>query len=247
MPPGIPYIIGNEAAERFSFYGMRSILVVFMTQYMLNASGQADHMSEQEATKWFQYYLSATYFLPIFGGIIADTFFGKFRTIIALSLVYCAGHAVLAFNDTRLGLLIGLSLVALGAGGIKPCVSANVGDQFGKSNKNLLPRVFGWFYFSINFGSAFSMLLIPWILAKYGSHYAFALPGILMFVATVIFWMGRKKFVHAPPGGIAYLKETLNSEGLRILGRLALIYLVVSVFWALFDQSSSTWCFRPKR
>lgn len=247
MPPGVPYIIGNEAAERFSFYGMRSILVVFMTQHLLKASGQADYMSDQEATKWFQYYLSATYFLPILGGILADTFFGKFRTIIALSLVYCAGHAVLAVNDTRMGLLTGLSLVALGAGGIKPCVSANVGDQFGKDNQHLLPRVFSWFYFSINFGSAFSMLLIPWVLDNYGPHYAFAIPGVLMFVATIIFWMGRKKFVHAPPGGIQYLKETLNSDGLKILGRLAIIYLVVSVFWALYDQSSSTWVLQAKR
>jgi POT family proton-dependent oligopeptide transporter len=247
MPPGIPYIIGNEAAERFSFYGMRSILVVFMTRYLLNAQGQPDHMSGQEATKWFQYYLSATYFLPVFGGILADTFFGKFRTIIALSIVYCAGHAVLAWNDTRWGLALGLSLVALGAGGIKPCVSANVGDQFGPSNRHLLSRVFSWFYFSINFGSAFSMLLIPWILQHYGSHYAFALPGVLMFIATVIFWMGRHKFVHAPPGGIAYLKQTLNAEGLRILGRLGLIYLVVSVFWSLYDQSSSTWVLQAEK
>lgn len=241
MPPGIPYIVGNEAAERFSFYGMRSILVVFMTQYLVNAKGLPAHMTDQAATEWFQYYLSATYFLPVFGGILADTFFGKFRTIMALSLVYCAGHAVLAMNDTRAGLLAGLSLVALGAGGIKPCASANVGDQFGKENEHLLPKVFGWFYFSINFGSSFSMLLIPWLLAKYGSHVAFAAPGVLMFIATVVFWMGRKKFVHAPPGGIRYLKETLNGEGLRILGKLAIIYLVVSVFWALYDQSSSTW------
>src|SRR5581483_7247924 len=241
MPPGVPYIVGNEAAERFSFYGMRSILVVFMTQYMMTAQGLPDHLNDQAATQWFQYYISATYFLPIFGGILADTFYGKFRTIMVLSLVYCAGHAVLALNDTRQGLLAGLSLVALGAGGIKPCVSANVGDQFSKDNEHLLSRVFGWFYFSINFGSTFAMLLIPWLLTHHGPHVAFAIPGVLMFIATVIFWMGRKKFVHAPPGGIRYLKETLNGEGLRILGKLAVIYLIVSVFWALYDQSSSTW------
>jgi len=134
-----------------------------------------------------------------------------------------------------------LSLIALGAGGIKPCVSANVGDQFGAGNRRLLQRVFSWFYFSINFGSGFSMLLIPWMLTHLGPHYAFGLPGVLMFIATVIFWAGRKKFVHAPPGGMAYLKQTLNAEGLSILGRLALVYFVVSIFWALFEQSSSTW------
>jgi POT family proton-dependent oligopeptide transporter len=247
MPPGIPYIIGNEAAERFSFYGMRSILVVFMTRYLMDAQGRPGHMSDLQATAWFHNFAFATYFLPIFGGILADTFLGKFRTIIALSLVYCAGHAVLAMNDTRSGLLLGLSLIALGAGGIKPCVSANVGDQFGVSNQHLLPRVFSWFYFSINFGSVFAMLLIPAMLDKWGPHYAFALPGVLMFIATVIFWLGRKKIVHAPPGGVAYLKQTLNSDGLKILGRLAIIYLVVSVFWALFEQSSSTWVLQAQK
>jgi POT family proton-dependent oligopeptide transporter len=247
MPSGVPYIIGNEAAERFSFYGMRSILVVFMTKYLMDSHGLPDHMSDTHATEWFHNFGFATYFLPIFGGVLADTFFGKFRTIILLSLVYCAGHAVLAINDTRQGLLLGLTLIALGAGGIKPCVSANVGDQFSSSNQHLLSRVFSWFYFSINFGAGFSMLLMPWLLKHFGPHYAFGLPGILMFIATIIFWAGRKKFVHAPPGGMAYLKESLNAEGLAILGRLALVYFVVSVFWALFEQSSSTWVLQAER
>ena len=249
MPPGVPYIIGNEAAERFSYYWMRSILAAFMTKYMIDAHGAPDHMSGPEATEWIHHFNFATYFLPLFGGILADAFFGKFRTIIVLSLVYCAGHAVLAMNDTRAGMLAGMCLIALGAGGIKPCVSANVGDQFGPANQRLLPRIFSWFYFSINVGSAASMLLIPWLLEnkKFGPHYAFGLPGVLMFIATVIFWMGRKKFVHAPPGGMAYLRETLNLEGLKILGRLAMIYLVVSVFWALFEQSSSTWVLQAEK
>jgi POT family proton-dependent oligopeptide transporter len=68
-----------------------------------------------------------------------------------------------------------------------------------------------------------------------------------MFIATVIFWMGRKNIVHAPPGGWAYLKQTLNAEGVAILGRLAIIYLVVSVFWALFEQSSSTWVLQAEK
>ena len=164
MPPGVPYIVGNEAAERFSFYGMNSILVVFMTKYLTDAQGNLAVMSNKDAEGWYHVFVSAAYFLPLFGAILADAMFGKFRLILWLSIVYCFGHLALALDHTRLGLAIGLALIALGAGGIKPCVSANVGDQFGASNQHLLSRVFNWFYFSINIGSAFSTLLIPWLL-----------------------------------------------------------------------------------
>ena len=86
---------------------------------------------------------------------------------------------------------LGLALIALGAGGIKPCVSAHVGDQFGKQNKHLITKVFGWFYFSINFGSTVSMPLTPWLLEHYGPGWAFGVPGILMAIATFVFWLGR--------------------------------------------------------
>jgi POT family proton-dependent oligopeptide transporter len=175
MPPGVPYIIGNEAAERFSFYGMRSILIVFMTTYMVNKMGMPDRMGDAEARYWFSQFVSAVYFLPILGAILAEVFLGKYRTILYLSIVYCAGHFVLAFDETRTGLMLGLGLIALGSGGIKPCVSANVGDQFGESNKHLLSKVFGWFYFSINAGSFLSTILCPILLnnPNWGPRYAF--------------------------------------------------------------------------
>ena len=97
-------------------------------------------------------------------------------------------------------LAIGLFLICLGAGGIKPCVSANVGDQFGESNRHLLSKMFGWFYFSINAGSFISSILCPWLLAnpKWGPGWAFGIPGIAMVIATLFFWGGRKKMVHVP-------------------------------------------------
>ena len=123
---------------------------------------------------------------------------GKYRTILWLSIVYCAGHLVLAMDETRNGLFWGLALIAVGSGGIKPCVSAHVGDQFSKSNAQLLERVFGWFYFSINLGAFTSTLLTPFLLESYGPTYAFGVPGVLMAIATLLFWMGRNKFVHIP-------------------------------------------------
>ena len=153
MPKGIPFIIGNEAAERFSYYGMKAILTIFMVKYL--------QMNDSTATEWYHNFGTAVYFLPIFGALLSDLVIGKYKTILWLSIVYCLGHLVLALYETEDGLFYGLMLVALGAGGIKPCVSAHVGDQFGEKNKHLIPTVFNIFYFSVNFGSFFSYLLIP--------------------------------------------------------------------------------------
>ena len=82
MPPGIPYIISNEAAERFSFYGMKTILAIFMTKFLMDGTGKPDYMSEGEATVWIHTFVMAVYFTPLLGSFIADAFLGKYRTII---------------------------------------------------------------------------------------------------------------------------------------------------------------------
>jgi POT family proton-dependent oligopeptide transporter len=241
MPPGIPYIVGNEAAERFNFYGMRAVLVVFMTKYLVNRSGAPAPMSDNDAHYWYHQFLSANYFFPTIGAIISDAFWGKYNMIIRLSLVYCLGSVVLALDHTRLGLTLGLTLIAIGAGGIKPCVSSHVGDQFGADNQHFLARAFGWFYFSVNFGSFFSILLIPLLLDKSGAGLAFGIPAGLMLLATLIFWTGRYKYAHIPPGGKTFLRDTFNREGFATLGRIAIIFVFVAVFWSLWDQSGGEW------
>ena len=248
MPPGIFYIVGNEAAERFSYYGMNSILVIFMTQYLLNAQGRPDHMSDAQADAWYHTFVSCAYFLPVLGAFLADAFLGKYRTVLFLSIVYCFGHFTLSLNDTRLGLALGLGLIALGAGGIKPCVSAIVGDQFGASNQHLLPRVYSWFYFSINFGSAFSTILIPELLDRSGSGLAFGTPGIFMVIATLLFWFGRKKFVHIPPAGArVYFREVFRHENLKALANLLILVPFAAMFWALWQQNFSSWVLQAEK
>ena len=249
LPPGVPYIIGNEAAERFNYYGMKSILTVFMAHYILNQSGALAPMLPNEAYKYTHYFVSGVYYLPIVGAIIADGWLGKYRTILSLSIVYCLGSLTLACMDSSWGiavgqrtmLALGLGLICIGSGGIKPCVSANVGDQFGESNKHLLSKMFGWFYFSINAGSFISSLLCPWLLANgtLGPRWAFGIPGISMVIATIFFWAGRNKMVHVPPRGLGYLKEAfLTREGLAILGRIAMVYFFILFFWALWGMSN---------
>lgn len=247
LPSGIPFIIANEAAERFSYYGMRAILVVFMTQYLVDASGEPDFMSEHEAQGYFHLFVSAVYLMPIVGALLADTVLGKYRTILFLSLFYCFGHMTLAIDDTRFGLLIGQALIAFGAGGIKPCVSSHLGDQFGKTNSYLITKVFGWFYFSINLGAFTSMLLIPWLLHNYGSSLAFGVPGIVMLSATIIFWSGRYRFVHIDPAGSGFIKDVLGDDGLKILGKLTSIYVFIAIFWSLFEQIGSSWVLQAQK
>ncbi len=95
IPPGIPFIIGNEAAERFTYYGLRGILVVFMTKYLFTRSGQPDFMSDENAKVAYHNFVSAVYFFPLLGGLLADSLFGKYRTIVWLSIVYSLGALAL--------------------------------------------------------------------------------------------------------------------------------------------------------
>lgn len=246
-PKGIPYIIGNELAERFSYYGMRAILVVFMTQYLMS-SGKLNPMSENEATTYYHLFTMANYFFPILGAVLSDILWGKYKTIITLSIVYVLGHLALAIDESRLGLTIGLTLIAIGAGGIKPCVSAHVGDQFEEKNKSLLENIFGYFYFSINLGAAVSTLLIPVLLEKYGPHVAFGVPGFLMLMATIVFWKGRKVFIAIPPvGWEIYKKDLLSDKGKKAFINLSIMYIFIAIFWSLFDQTGSSWVLQAER
>lgn len=203
LPGQITYIIGNEGCERFSFYGMRNILTQFLaSSSLLFAAQEVVSKADREgaAKEVFHTFVLGVYFFPLLGGWLADRFLGKYRTILYLSLLYCVGHLCLAlFENEKAGFFTGLFLIALGSGGIKPCVSAFVGDQFDQSNKSLAKVVFDAFYWIINFGSFFASLLMPWFLRHYGASVAFGIPGILMFLATVIFWLGRGLYVNVPP------------------------------------------------
>ena len=165
LPRQVPYIIGNEACERFSFYGMRNILTPFLVTSLLLYAPEAERAGI--AKDVFHSFVIGVYFFPLLGGWIADRFLGKYRTILWLSLVYCVGHACLAaFEDNRTGFYTGLFLIALGSGGIKPLVVSFVGDQFDQTNKHIAKVVFDAFYWTINFGSFFASLLMPIFLRK---------------------------------------------------------------------------------
>src|SRR5262245_33045965 len=192
FPPQIKYIIGNEACERFSYYGMIGILELYLKDRM--------QMGAAGATQTLHLFGAAVYFLPLLGGWLADRYWGRYRTILGISLFYCLGHGTLAlFEGSRAGLFAGLTLLAIGAGGIKPCVSAFVGDQFKPDQDRALTRIYAWFYWTVNLGAAFGFFVIPIVRNHAGYSWAFGVPGIFMGLATLIFWLGSKHYVRQPP------------------------------------------------
>ncbi len=267
LPRQVPFIIGNEACERFSFYGMRNILTVFLIDYLLTNSVPDQATREGLAKAHFHDFVVGVYFFPLIGGYLSDRFLGKYKTILYLSLVYCVGHLLLAIGDTNATTFYGgLFLIALGSGGIKPCASAMVGDQFDESNKHRAKTVFAAFYWSVNFGSFFASLFIPKLLKIYGPSVAFGLPGVLMLIATVIFWAGRKWYVVVPPtgpnpdsfwailwsarkGGLEGAKSKHPAgavDAVRAVLKVLVVFIPIPVFWALFDQKASTWVVQAK-
>jgi POT family proton-dependent oligopeptide transporter len=230
MPSGIPFIISNEFAERFCFYGINAILSVYMTQFL--------HVGDAGATAAHSLFKVAAYAFPFIGAIVADVVWGKFRTIMVFSMVYAAGCTVLALVPGSVGLFLGLFMVAFGTGGIKPCVSTNVGDQFTAKNSHLIERAFSYFYLAINAGSSISIFFCPVLLEKYGPRLAFGMPAAMMLIAVGVFWLGRKRYVVVPPAGKAWLDEVFSKEGRALVLRLCSIYIFIACFWALWDQSN---------
>ena len=279
FPKAIPYIMGNEIAERFSFYGMRSILTVFLVAYFFNPGNISNltTTANAKANEMTHLFVTLAYFMPMVGGIVADWFFGKYKVILYVSIFYSIGTLILALSTHNLGLFtVGLIVVAIAAGGIKSCVSANVGDQFDKSNQHLLSKMYGWFYVAINVGGTLSPIFIPILYEKFGPAVAFGVPGILMCIATIVFWLGRKKYVRVPPSGpkkenfvsiTFYAIQKLFSrksgqtvwqavgekysaaaiDGVQAVYRILAVFAFTPIYWAMWDQNLSEWILQATR
>ncbi|CAN9498486.1 unnamed protein product [Ophioblennius macclurei] len=224
-PISICFIVVNEFCERFSYYGMKALLTLYFVTYL--------HWDKDLSTAIYHAFSSLCYFTPILGAVIADSWLGKFKTIIYLSIIYVIGHVVKSVGaiptvgntDVHIGLsMTGLILIALGTGGIKPCVAAFGGDQFGEDHGNERQKFFSIFYMSINAGSLLSTIITPILRGDVqcfgGDCYAlaFGVPAILMVVALVVFIAGSGMYVKIPPKGNVLL-EVCNCIGFAITNR----------------------------
>jgi len=269
FPPAVRYILGNEACERFSFYGMSTILVPYMQQFLGWQRNRAEGV--------YHDFVAAAYAMTVLGAWLSDRFFGRYRTILWLSYGYVAGHATLAAMDVAPGaratlLFLGMTLIVVGQAGVKPNLSAFVGDQFRQDQGGLLDRVYSLFYVAINIGSAASQIATPWLLAgcAFGAMklcertavaWAFGVPGILMALALIIFFAGSRLYVKVPPAGrnpnsflrVLWTRIRLGEEaarrkhgeqevaGMRSVFRIALVFAPTITFWALYFQYGSSW------
>eukprot|EP01114_Cavostelium_apophysatum_P016447 TRINITY_DN4682_c0_g1_i1.p1 TRINITY_DN4682_c0_g1~~TRINITY_DN4682_c0_g1_i1.p1 ORF type:complete len:512 (+),score=76.92 TRINITY_DN4682_c0_g1_i1:149-1684(+) len=280
-PTSVYFILANEVCERFSFYGMKAVLYLYLNEYL--------HFSKENSYSIYHAFILIAYLFPILGGVLSDAYLGKYRTILYLSIVYALGS--IAMSVTAIpgitgnpphwwGITIGLPLIAFGTGGIKPCVSAFGGDQFTVDQEDMLATFFNFFYLSINIGSVASIFLTPLLRIHVGYYASFGVPAVLLIIATICFFAGRNSYKHVPPGTNAigtvfrvirfaiaemwrmrrvkniavshwldraearFSKETI----VEVKSVLAVIWVLIPlpIFWALFDQSGSTWVEQAK-
>uniref|UniRef100_A0AAQ5ZC04 Solute carrier family 15 member 1a n=1 Tax=Amphiprion ocellaris TaxID=80972 RepID=A0AAQ5ZC04_AMPOC len=218
-PISIFFIVVNEFCERFSYYGMRAVLVLYFTYFL--------RWDDDLATSIYHTFVALCYLTPILGAIVADSWLGKFKTIIYLSIVYAIGQVAMAVSaihditDTdgdgipnnmsfHVALsMVGLFLIALGTGGIKPCVAAFGGDQFSDHQDKQRRTFFSVFYLCINGGSLLSTIITPILRAQEcgikskESCYslAFGVPAALMVVALLVFIVGSGMYYKDEPQG----------------------------------------------
>uniref|UniRef100_A0A3Q4I908 Solute carrier family 15 member 1 n=1 Tax=Neolamprologus brichardi TaxID=32507 RepID=A0A3Q4I908_NEOBR len=223
-PLSIFFIVVNEFCERFSYYGMRAVLVLYFKYFL--------RWDEDFATTIYHTFVALCYLTPILGAIVADSWLGKFKTIVYLSIVYAVGQVVMAVSAIQditdankdgtpdnmtlhVALsMLGLFLIALGTGGIKPCVAAFGGDQFEDHQEKQRSTFFSIFYLSINAGSLISTLITPILRAQTcGIHIqqecyplAFGVPAALMVVALIVFIVGSPMYNRNPPQGNIIVK-----------------------------------------
>ncbi|NWQ68006.1 S15A1 protein, partial [Neopipo cinnamomea] len=224
FPLSIFFIVINEFCERFSYYGMRAVLILYFKYFL--------HWDDNLATAIYHTFVALCYLTPLLGAIIADSWLGKFKTIVSLSIVYTIGQTILSvgsINDlsdhNRDGSpdnvalpialsMIGLILIALGTGGIKPCVSAFGGDQFEDDQEDQRSTFFSLFYLSVNAGSLISTIVTPNLRAmECGIHtkqrcypLAFGVPAILMAVSLIVFVAGSRMYKKVKPQGNVMLQ-----------------------------------------
>ncbi|MFH1193783.1 MAG: oligopeptide:H+ symporter [bacterium] len=240
-PIGFWFIFWGELAERAAYYGMRAILALYLTDVMRFNEGKSGMVAS--------FFSAGCYLLCLLGGWVSDRYFGKFWTIIIFSLPYLAGYPLLGFSASETGLYVALVFLACGSGMIKPNLSPLMGALYDNSSEKLRSQAFSWFYAAINLGAGITSLTMPWLRSHYGFRTAFMSTAVLMALSLFVFFIGKKYYpkneTAIPRGKIKKIKKTAEEKQKddTALARLAGIFIIIIFFWAVYDQTMSTWVY----
>jgi POT family proton-dependent oligopeptide transporter len=260
-PRGLPFLFATEMWERFSYYGMRALLVLYMVKYVLqpDVAGQVIGLAELKhgleslfgplaiqpfASQIYGFYTGLVYLTPIVGGLIADRVLGHRRTVIIGALLMALGHFMMAFEQM---FLIALGFLILGNGAFKPNMSTQVGELYPPGDPRR-DRAYSIFYVGINVGAFLAPLVCGTLGERAGWHYGFGAAGVGMLIGLAIYLLGSS---HLPPdpllverakerGKPAAPHKPLDREEWRAVVALLLLFVPTSVFWATYEQQGNT-------
>jgi POT family proton-dependent oligopeptide transporter len=241
-PIGLAVLFFTEMWERFSYYGMRAILVLYLVD---STTTGGLGWTNGEALKLYGWYTMLVYLMSVPGGIIADRFIGQRKAVMAGGLLLVAGHSLMAYTEIW-AFYTALALIILGVGLLKPNISSLVGGLYTKKD----PRRdagFTLFYIGINVGAFLSALIVGYVGEKVGWHYGFAIAGIGMVLGQIVFAYGQKHLKGvgaAPESGELETTQTkaarnkpFTKEEKDRLKVLFISFAIVIVFWAAFEQA----------
>jgi POT family proton-dependent oligopeptide transporter len=252
-PVGLSYLFATEMWERFSYYGMRALLVLYMVEYLLqpqhadNVVGLASFRTGLEsvfgplalqplASQIYGFYTGLVYLTPIFGGLLADRVLGQRRTVVLGAALMAAGHFMMAFE--RL-FLLALALLILGSGCFKPNVSTQVGALYAPGDRRR-DRAFSIFYVGINLGAFFSPLVCGTLGEEWGWHYGFGAAGVGMTIGLVIYLWAAPTLPQDAFTRRAVSSAPLSRDDWKAILALLILVLPVSLFWATYEQQGNT-------
>ena len=192
-PSGLFVLFFTEMWERFSFYGMRVLLIQFLTAAVLG-SNPGHGWSIESATALYGTYAMLLYITPIFGGIIADKYIGYRWAVVVGSIIMTLGHAFMAFEGINF-LYLGLACLVIGTGFFKPNMTSILSEMY-KNFPEKKDGAYTIFYMGVNAGAFFGMMLCGYLAEKVGWHWGFGLAGIFMLLGTLQFWFAKPLFGH---------------------------------------------------
>ncbi len=262
-PPGLYLLFVVEMWERFSYYGMRALLVLFMVAEIagtgVGGTGGGLGFSREEAGKVYGWYTSLVYLTPVFGGMLADKLIGTHRSMVIGGIIIVLGHVCLGVMDffrvpgateaapvaMQIAFATGLALIILGTGFFKPCVSVMVGQLYGEGDKRR-DAGFTIYYMGINLGAFTGTLMCAWLASTFGWSVGFGAAAVGMLAGLIAYGMGRPKFlkgVGLPPEDHEPAPRVLTKLGGAILA-LAIpvaIYAVLGMLAAAPPEERASW------